>query len=209
MREQIIERLGDTFAGTGGSDFDLNPDVRPHVWLDGRDLVDENLKPASVLLPIVDRNGDMTVLLTQRTDHLNHHPGQISFPGGRVEPQDENAIDTALRETHEEIGVSPDLVEVVGCLDPYRTGTGFIITPVVGFVDPAFQLEIDEFEVAEVFEVPLSFVFDPSNHERHSREFRGQQRHFHVLPYEDRYIWGATAGMLVGFYARVIGERAG
>jgi len=209
MREQIIERLGDGFAGSGGSDFDLNPDVRPHVWLDGRDLVDENLKPASVLLPIVDRAGDMTVLLTQRTDHLNHHPGQISFPGGRVEPEDDNAIETALRETHEEIGVSPDQVEVVGCLDPYRTGTGFIITPVVGFVDPAFTLEIDEFEVAEVFEVPLSFVFDPANHERHSREFRGQERHFHVLPYEDRYIWGATAGMLVGFYARVTGERAG
>lgn len=209
MRERIIERLKSENGGQGGSDFDLNPGVRPQIWLDGRDMKDEDLSPASVLLPIVDRPGGMTVLLTQRTDHLNHHAGQISFPGGRVEPEDEDAVATALRETHEEIGIPPEKVEVVGTLDPYRTGTGFLITPVVGFVEPDFTLELDTFEVAEAFEVPLSFVLDAANHERHSREFQGVERFFYVLPYEGRYIWGATAGMLVGFFARVAGLESG
>jgi len=187
-------------AGDGRSDFDLNPEA----WLEGRNLSEDDLTPAAVLVPIVERPEGFTVLLTKRTDHLHDHAGQISFPGGRVEDADTDAVDTALRETEEEIGIPRHLIEVVGQLETYRTGTGFRIAPIVGFVDPDYTLDIDEFEVAEVFEVPLEFVFDPANHERRSAVFKDIERHFYVLPFEDRHIWGATAGMLVGFYARVM-----
>jgi len=191
---------GADVVGRGRSDFDLNPDA----WLDGRGLTEADLTPAAVLVPIVERGDGLTVLLTKRTDHLHDHAGQISFPGGRVEATDKDAVDTALRETEEEIGIPRSMIEVVGELEPYRTGTGFRISPIVGFVDPDYTLEIDEFEVAEVFEVPLDFVFDPANHERRSAVFKDVERHYYVLPYEDRNIWGATAGMLVGFYTRVM-----
>ncbi len=203
IRTRIIERMRDRNAdvvGRGRSDFDLNPEA----WLDGRGLAEEDLTPAAVLVPIVERGGGLTVLLTKRADHLHDHAGQISFPGGRVEASDKNAIDTALRETEEEVGIPRSMIEVVGQLEPYRTGTGFRISPVVGFVDPDYTLQIDKFEVAEVFEVPLDFVFDPANHERRSAVFKNVERHYYVLPYEDRNIWGATAGMLVGFYTRVM-----
>jgi 8-oxo-dGTP pyrophosphatase MutT (NUDIX family) len=139
----------------------------------------------------------MTVLLTQRTPHLSAHAGQIAFPGGRVEEQDSDAIDTALRETEEEVGLSRELVTVIGRLDTYVTGTGFEITPIVGLVPPAYTLALDAFEVAEAFEVPLSYILDPRNHNRTERESAGRTRVFFVLPYEGRNIWGATAGMLV------------
>lgn len=156
------------------------------------------LTPAAVLVPLVDRPDGMTVLLTQRTEHLDNHAGQISFPGGRVERDDADPVDTALRETEEEIGLQRrHVVEIAGCLDSYQTVTGFLITPVVGFVETGFELRLDAFEVAEAFEVPLSFVLDPRNQERRSVDFRGQQRRFFVIPYENRYIWGATAAMLV------------
>jgi len=139
----------------------------------------------------------MSVLLTQRTPHLTAHAGQISFPGGRVEESDADATDAALRETEEEIGLTRDHVTVIGRLDTYVTGTGFEITPVVGIVNVPFSLAIDPIEVSEVFEVPLSFVVDPKNHRRTTRDFDQRRRVFFVLPYEGRNIWGATAGMLV------------
>lgn len=157
-------------------------------------------KPAAVLVPLVARDERISVLLTRRTDHLHHHPGQISFPGGRVEAGDSTPLDTALRETEEEIGLARTHIEVVGKLPDYLTGTGFRVTPVVGFVHPPFELTLDSFEVAEVFEVPLAHFLDPANHQRHSREFEGRLRHFYAMPYGDYYIWGATAGMLMSLY---------
>ncbi len=155
------------------------------------------LTPAAVLVPLVDRADEFSVLLTQRTDHLLHHPGQVSFPGGRAEESDNDSVATALRETEEEIGLQSGCVEIVGYLDPYQTITGFLVTPVVGFVDPLFELNPDPFEVAEVFEVPLSHIIDPHNRQRESRIFQGQERCFYVFPYKHYYIWGATAAMLV------------
>jgi 8-oxo-dGTP pyrophosphatase MutT (NUDIX family) len=153
--------------------------------------------PAAVLVPLVLRVDAASVLLTRRTDHLHHHPGQISFPGGRVEKEDVSAVATALRETKEEIGLGADRVELIGALPDYFTGTGFRITPVVGLVHPPFELTLDAFEVAEAFEVPLSHFLDPANHLRHSLKVEGRTRHFHAMPYGDYYIWGATAGMLM------------
>lgn len=157
------------------------------------------LMPAAVLIPLVQRATGLTVLLTQRTDHLIHHGGQISFPGGRVEHHDANPIETALRETEEEIGLHRRHVDVVGLLDTYQTVTGFSITPVVSFIEPVFQLDPDPFEVAEVFEVPFSFTLDARNHQYREKLYKGQPRGFYVIPYENRYIWGATAAMLVHF----------
>jgi 8-oxo-dGTP pyrophosphatase MutT (NUDIX family) len=163
------------------------------------------LVPAATLVPLVDRPDGMTLLLTQRTEHLHDHAGQISFPGGRVEPGDENPLATALRETEEEIGLSREFIDVVGYLDPYETGTGFLVTPVVGLVSPGFTLELDTFEVAEVFEVPLAFILDPANHRQDYLEVRGGRRRFYVIEYEHRYIWGATAGMLMNLYQKLRG----
>lgn len=169
-------------------DHDLNPGMTPPSTA---------LRPAAVLVPLIDRPDGMSVLLTQRTPHLTAHAGQISFPGGRVEESDADATDAALRETEEEIGLTRDHVTVIGRLDTYVTGTGFEITPVVGIVNIPFSLAIDPIEVSEVFEVPLSFVVDPKNHRRTTRDFDQRRRVFFVLPYEGRNIWGATAGMLV------------
>ena len=155
------------------------------------------LRPAAVLVPIVLREPEPTVLLTRRTDHLHHHPGQVSFPGGRVEDEDTSPIETALRETEEEISLHRAHVELLGCLPQYQTGTGFDITPVVGLVTPPFELQLDPFEVAEAFEVPLSFLLDESNHQRHSAMIRGARREYYAMPYGENFIWGATAGMLV------------
>ncbi|KZC98303.1 CoA pyrophosphatase [Oceanibaculum pacificum] len=154
-------------------------------------------RPAAVLVPLVDRAEGMSVLLTKRTDHLQHHPGQISFPGGRMEECDTDPVSCALRETEEETGIDRSYVEVLGRMDAYRTRTGFSVTPVIGLLTPPFDTRPDPFEVAEIFEVPLSFVVDPVNHEVHSREKDGVKRSFYVLPYRDYYIWGATAAMLV------------
>jgi 8-oxo-dGTP pyrophosphatase MutT (NUDIX family) len=155
------------------------------------------LTPAAVLVPLVVRPEGLCVLLTQRTQHLAAHAGQISFPGGRQETSDRDSVEAALRETEEEVGLPRDHVEVIGRLDTYVTSTGFEVTPVVGLVRAPYPVKLDPFEVAEVFEVPLAFILDPENHQRHSREIRGRRRTFYVLPYRQRYIWGATAGMLV------------
>jgi len=154
------------------------------------------LTPAAVLFPIVIRDEGATVLLTQRTAHLRDHPGQISFPGGRVEASDLSPTHTALRETEEEIGLDAEHIEILGFLPEYRTGTGFRVTPVVALVRPPFELNPDPFEVAEAFEVPLGFLLDPANHLQHSLHYRGALRHYFAMPYGDYFIWGATAAML-------------
>jgi 8-oxo-dGTP pyrophosphatase MutT (NUDIX family) len=166
------------------------------------------LKPAAVLVPLVDRPDGFTVLLTQRTEHLDNHAGQISFPGGRVEEHDRNPVDTALRETEEEIGLHRRHVEVIGLMDHYQTITGFLVTPVVGLVEPGFELALDAFEVAEVFEVPLRFVLNSAHHQRHSVAYHGQARAYYVIPYENRRIWGATAAMLVNLADKLAGYPA-
>nr|WP_114393403.1 CoA pyrophosphatase [Oleisolibacter albus] len=157
------------------------------------------LRDAAVLVPLVDRPDGMTLLLTQRTAHLTAHAGQISFPGGGVEPEDADAEATALRETEEEVGLPRHRVEIIGRLDTYVTRTGFRVVPVVALVRPPFILNPDPYEVADVFEVPLAFILDPAARRRESREWKGALRHFWAFPYQDRYIWGATAGMLVNF----------
>lgn len=161
------------------------------------------LTAASVLVPIVMREAEATVLFTRRTAHLKNHSGQISFPGGRAEPEDPSPEHTALRETFEEIGLAAERVELLGRLGDYHTRTGYRITPVVGLVTPPFELSPDGHEVDEVFEVPLAFLLDPANHQRHSREFQGETRHFFVISWRDYYIWGATAGMLVNLQRRL------
>jgi len=155
------------------------------------------LRPAAVLVPIVDRAPAPTVLLTQRAAHLKDHSGQVSFPGGRVHAEDPTPEATALREAREEIGLDPGRVELLGRMSEYRTRTGFRITPVVAIVTPPFELLPDRNEVDEIFEVPLAFLLDPANHRRESRVWQGETRWFYSMPYERHYIWGATAGMLV------------
>ena len=202
----IIERVAGRKAGRRGfggtddpleaaefrevlrGDHDLNPWMSPPSTA---------LRPAAVLVPLVDRPGGMSVLLTTRTAHLSAHAGQISFPGGRIEAHDSDAVAAALRETEEEVGLARDRVRVIGRLDSYVTGTGFEITPIVGIVAPPFALAIDPYEVAEAFEVPLAFILDRNNHQRVERESAGMRRAFFVLPFEGRNIWGATAGILV------------
>jgi len=174
-------------AATRG-DHDLNPGETPPSAA---------LRPAAVLVPLIDHPDGMTVLLTQRTAHLSAHAGQIAFPGGRIEADDPDEVAAALRETEEEVGLPRERVDVIGRLDTYVTGTGFEITPIVGVVTPPYPLEIDPFEVAEAFEVPLSYILDSRNHNRTERESAGRTRVFFVLPYQGRNIWGATAGMLV------------
>jgi 8-oxo-dGTP pyrophosphatase MutT (NUDIX family) len=155
---------------------------------------------AAVLIPVVDHPGGLTVLFTQRTAHLKSHAGQVSFPGGRVEPGDASAEFTALREAAEEIGLAAERVEILGRLPDYRTRTGFRVTPVIGLVAPPLELTPDAHEVAEVFEVPLAFLLDPQNRQRRTREFQGATVGYYVFEYEERVIWGATAGILVNLY---------
>lgn len=160
----------------------------------------DNLRDAAVLVPLVDRAEGMGVLLTLRDSSLPHHAGQISFPGGRIEAGDASAAETALRETEEEIGLAREKVEIIGRLDDYITGTGFVVAPIVGVIRPPCELRPDPAEVAGVFEVPLAFFLDPANHRRESRVFNGVERRFYAIPYGDKYIWGATAAMLMNLY---------
>lgn len=180
----------------------------PEIPGDGR-LNQRAPAAASVLIPLVQRPSGLQVLLTRRTDHLRDHAGQISFPGGRVEDDDLSPIATALRETEEEVGLSRNWVEVIGLLPIYTTVTAFQVTPVVGLVRPGFSLQLDSFEVAEAFEVPLQFLMTPAHHQRHQVEFEGGSRQFLSMPWQienadgvlQRYfIWGATAAMLRNFY---------
>ncbi len=197
----------DALSRTPGDSVDLDrvrlvlhpePSRASFVLEDG--VGDEELTPAAVLFPIVRRSEAPTVLLTQRTTHLKDHPGQISFPGGRRESEDPSPAHTALREAAEEIGLSEAQVDIVGYLPEYRTATGFRVTPVVALVTPPFDLQLDSFEVAEVFEVPLAFLLDPANHQQHSLHYRGKLRHYYAMPYGRYFIWGATAGIIMSLY---------
>jgi len=178
------------------SDFDLNPDAvteaRGHVAG----------QPAAVLVPII-AHPEPTVLFTQRPKHLTVHSGQISFPGGKVEAGDRCLKDTALREASEEIGLQDHAVEVLGYLDGYQTATGYLIAPVVALVSPSFQSKPNPDEVAAVFEAPLSFFIDPDNHKIESKDYKQKTRRFYVMQFEDKYIWGATAGILRNLYRRL------
>ncbi|MBR1218184.1 CoA pyrophosphatase [Bradyrhizobium sp. U87765 SZCCT0131] len=161
------------------------------------------IRPAAVLIGIVERDRP-TVLLTQRSAHLNDHAGQISFPGGKIDPIDATPLDAALREAEEEIGLDRAFVSPVGYLDLYATGFGFRILPTVARVRPGFDLHVNADEVDEVFEVPLAFLMDPINHQVHSKEWRGMMRSYYAMPFAERYIWGATAGILRVLYERII-----
>ncbi|MGZ5200579.1 MAG: CoA pyrophosphatase [Telluria sp.] len=173
---------------------DWQPETVDESWL----LQYPRLKRAAVLVPLVERDGALHVLLTQRTDHLANHAGQISFPGGRAEETDSSPIETALREAAEEIGLDRKHVDIVGVLPEHVTGTGYRVTPIVGIVTPPFELSADPNEVAEIFEVPLAFLMDGMKHQRLSVELpegKGLRR-FYAMPYENYFIWGATAAML-------------
>lgn len=189
--------------------------ARPPVWSpeftgDGRRLDDRTPAPASVLVPLVQHAGELRVLLTQRTVHLKDHAGQVSFPGGRSEPDDADAVETALREAHEEVGLQREHVDVLGFLPVYTTVTSFEVTPVVALVRPGFTLTLDAFEVAEAFEVPLTFLMTPAHHRRHVVEIDGFRRQFLSMPWtppmresgqsHSYFIWGATAAILRNFY---------
>ncbi len=159
--------------------------------------VNETLIPAAVLVPLIVRSAGVTVLLTQRTEHLADHAGQISFPGGRIEGVDEDARAASLRELEEETGIAPDRVRILGQIEDHVTVTGFLVTPVIGMITPPLDLHPDPHEVAEAFECPLSFALDPANHRRHTGMRGGRRRQFYELTFEDRRIWGFTARILV------------
>lgn len=200
MRKIIIERMAALKDKTGViGDRMLDPSTpgssQPAV-----------LRPAAVLVGLVERHQGLSVLFTRRAAHLTAHAGQVSFPGGRCEDCDENAVATALRETHEEVGLAPELVQVAGSLDEYHTGTGFKITPVVGFLTGDFKPKPDPFEVAEIFEVPFDFLMDPRNHKRERVHWNGALREYYAMPYNGHYIWGATAGIIRNFYEHIRGE---
>jgi 8-oxo-dGTP pyrophosphatase MutT (NUDIX family) len=182
-------------AGHRPSDFDLNPgheaSLNPPL----------SYRQAAVLVPIVAHN-EPTVLLTQRTSTLTKHAGQIAFPGGTADAADADPLMTALRETSEEIGLRPHLVRPLGYLDCYRTGTGYVITPVVGVIEPGFEVTLNANEVDGVFEVPLNFLMDAANHIIDTRMLLGRERQFYAMPYEGRYIWGATAGIIRNMHER-------
>jgi 8-oxo-dGTP pyrophosphatase MutT (NUDIX family) len=163
---------------------------------------EQPIRPAAVLIAVVDRS-EPTVLLTQRSAHLNDHAGQISFPGGKIDPTDASPRDAALREANEEVGLEREFIDPVGYLDLYGTAFGFRILPTVARVRPGFTLRVSAAEVDDVFEVPLAFLMNPANHQIHSKEFRGIERLYYAMPYEERYIWGATAGILRVLYERI------
>jgi 8-oxo-dGTP pyrophosphatase MutT (NUDIX family) len=157
---------------------------------------DKPLTPAAVLVPLVVRDDGLNVILTKRTEHLKNHAGQISFPGGRVDDADRDARHTALRETEEEIGLPPHQIEIIGELDAYIVGTGYLVNPIVGIIQPPFEITPQADEVAEVFEAPLDYLIALENFERFARDYNGQTRHHFAITWQDYFIWGATAGML-------------
>lgn len=194
----------------GWPDDAFDPCARPH---NGDHRLNEPLpgeaallpapaRPAAVLAAIVLRDDDAVLLLTQRAGSLRDHSGQVAFPGGKIEPG-ESPLDAALREAEEEIGLTRDKIEILGCLDLYQTSTGFRVFPLVGLARPPLGLAVNRQEVDDVFETPLSFLMNATNHQRHFREWQGKRRQFYAMPYENHYIWGATAGMIRNLYERL------
>ncbi len=179
--------------------FALPPDWMPEPSVEPR-FNQRPITPAAVLVPLVVQDDGLHVMLTLRTAHLHDHAGQISFPGGRSEPEDGSPIETALREAQEEVGLQRQHVDVLGQLPEYLTGTGYRVTPVVALVTPPFQLQADTFEVAEIFHVPLAFLMDGANHQMRRFEMPGGSRIFYSMPWQDYFIWGATAAMLRNLY---------
>lgn len=195
LRQRIRSRFGRTRAGEGGEPWLAG--LPPELTAAFRHLVPAAPAPAAVLVPIVDHAEQLSVLLTQRAADLKHHPGQISFPGGRIEAGDGSAVEAALREAEEEIGLSRERVQIVGFLPDHLIISGYQVTPVVGFVAPGFDLHLDTTEVTEAFEVPLAFLLDPANHKARRRKLGEGEIEVYDIPYGDRNIWGATAGMLL------------
>lgn len=186
----------------------VDPNIIPRTGDSGNDRMleiiaqEQPVRPAAVLIPVVD-HPEPTVLLTQRSPNLSSHAGQISFPGGKIDATDASPLDAALREAEEEVGLDRKFVEPVGYLDLYGTAFGFRILPTVARVKPGFKLTINEFEVVDAFEVPLAFLMNPENHQIHNKEFRGIERSYYAMPFAERYIWGATAGILRVLYERI------
>ena len=187
--------LTDPLAQGARGDLDLNPSMWERAGVSAT-------RPAAVLVPIVDRK-EPTVLLTIRTQELTSHAGQVAFPGGKIDPNDESPVAAALREANEEIGLAPTLIEPLGYLDLYLTFSGFRILPTVARVKPEFRLTLNPWEVTETFEVPLPFLMTPANIQRRSREWKGIMREYYAIPFGDRYIWGITAGIVRNLYDRV------
>lgn len=198
LRARLRDRLQDGVARKRG-DFDLDPTWRETL------APQRVLKPAAVLIPIIERRAGLQVLFTRRADHLARHAGQVSFPGGRLNDDDGHAVEAALRETEEEVGLPRSFVEVRGELDRYETGTGFSIHPFVGLVREGFELRIDASEVAEAFEVPLAFLMDPENHQQQMTMWQGRERRYYAMTFGSHYIWGATAGILINLHERLYG----
>jgi len=199
FRRAVMQRLENTTfdsAALGEGDHVLNPTFHDKV-------VAGALKPAAVLMPIVERGQGLNLVFTMRTERLKSHSGQVSFPGGKIDDEDENAKAAALRETHEEIGVDVGAVEVLGQMPDYITGSGYHISPIVGMIDGAAEFEANPHEVEYIFEVPLMFLMDPDNHRIGSRVFENVERHYYEMPWGEHYIWGVTAGIVRMFYNRV------
>ena len=193
LEQANLDLVTNTQTQLKQGDSQLNPDIN----------IPDPLKPAAVLIPIIETGSSLSVILTQRTEKMSAHPGQISFPGGKVEKNDTDATYTALRETKEEIGIDAQYINILGTLDEYQTSTGFLITPIVSYVKPGYVISTNPHEVSEVFEVPLNFLMSPDNHQKKSIMWQGKKRYFYTMPYENRYIWGATAGIIRNLYERL------
>jgi len=192
---KVPQALMDPTAEGARGDLDLNPEIWVRAGV-------KATRPAAVLVPVIDRS-EPTVLLTLRTAELASHAGQVAFPGGKIDPADESPVAAALRETCEETGLPPALIEPIGYLDLYLTFSGFRILPTVARVKPDFTLTLNPREVTETFEVPLEFLMTPANHQRKTRDWNGLARDYYAIPFENRYIWGITAGILRNLYERI------